>query len=287
MCRALVSLSIFVLLIAAFCSGFPSTSQAKTGVKSDIVGHWAAPDCARVDEAVTFTRHFYLKSAQDSLELQRYTPAGTGKDHLILSIGGLHRPVIRLEDGVLRTGDYAEAPEKNAPFEDINFLWVQDFTNCPDVPAVIPKPLQRLTRYLDRIDEACAVTGGASTAVPKNLSQDCARVLFKAADIDGDNKVTALEIKRGIISAALLAKLAGGTPLEGKAIEDAAAEAKTLADTIAEKALAAQDTDGNAALDYNESVENFTAPKDAPGLKDMLAQIGQLFPSFKLASLGL
>lgn len=282
---SLVSPSIFVLLIAALCSGYPAESQAKTGAKSDILGHWAAPDCARVEEAASFTRHFYLTSAPDRLQLRRYSPAGTGADHLILLVGGEKMPVMRQEDGVLRTGTYAAPEQKGDTWDRLQLETARDYANCPAVPAVIPKPLQRLTRYLDRIDEACAITGGASTTAPKNLSQDCARVLFKAADDNGDNQVSELELKRALVSAVLLGKLADGQPLQGDAITAAAADAKKIADATADNIMAAQDSDRNGALDYNESVENFSAAELAP-LKETLAQTGALFPVFRLAALG-
>lgn len=279
---SLVSPSIFVLLIAALCSGYPAESQAKTGAKSDILGHWAAPDCARVEEAASFTRHFYLTSAPDRLQLRRYTPTGTGGDHLILMVGGEKMPVMRQEDGVLRTGTYAVPEQKGDTWENLQLATARDFANCPAVPAVIPKPLQRLARYLDRIDEACAMTGGASTTAPKNLSQDCARVLFKAADDNGDNKVTELELKRALVSAVLLGRLAGGAPLQGDAITAAATDAKRIADQTADNIMAAQDSNRDGALDYNESVGNFSAA-ELSALQESLQDIGHLFPVFGLA----
>ena len=268
-----VSLSMFVLLIAAFCSGYAAQSQAQTGAKSDILGHWVAPDCARAEEVLSFTRSFYLTSAPERLQLQRYAQAGTGADHLILLVDGARRPVMRQEDGVLRTGTYAEPPGKNANWDDLTLDAARDYTNCPTVPDIIPGPLQRLTRYLDRIDTACTVTA----------NKDCARVLFKAADDDGDGKITRIELKRAVVSGYLLAELADGAALDGPAIEAAAVDAKTLASTLSAHFFATQDKDGNDTLDYNESVTGFQPPDDA-AFKAMIKDIGQLFPGFKLAA---
>lgn len=273
-----------VLLIAAICSVNAVESQAKTGAKSEIAGHWAAPDCANTQEALSFTRHFYLKSAPDRLELARYARRGTGADHLILALDGTTTAVMRQEDGVLRTGIPAQMG-KNMEWESLTLDQPLDYTNCPDTPAVIPKPLQRVMRYIDRIDEACAISGAASTAAPRNLSQDCARVLFKAMDDNGDAMLSLVELKLGLASTALLAALAEHHVLDAAAIETVAAQAKGIA-ALADDLMAAQDKNSDGRLDYNEAVapiENV----DVSQLKDVLAQIGGFFPAFKLAALKL
>lgn len=275
-----VSLSMFVLLIAAFCSGYTAQSQAqngaKTGAKSDILGHWAAPDCARTEEAVTFTRSFYLKSGGSSLQLQRYAQSGTGPDHLILTVNGERQPVMRQEDGVLRTGRYAEKPQAGQNWDTLSLEAARDYTQCPETPDVIPKPLQRLTRYLDRIDESCSIKNNA----------DCARVLFKAADDDSDGKLSPIEVQRAVVSVYLLSRLAGGDVLSGQAMDDAAMTAKSLAAAISDHVFGQQDKNTDGKLDYNESITHFTPPAD-PAFAAMISDIGRIFPAFSLAALKL
>lgn len=275
-----------VLLIAAICSGNALESQANTGAKSEITGHWAAPDCANTQEAVSFTRHFYLKSAPERLELGRYTRTSTGADHLILDLSGVDTAAMRQEDGVLRTGQLLGDGGKKATWDDLQLDNPRDYTNCPQTPAVVSKPLQRLLRYLDRIDEACAVTGSASTTVPRNLSQDCARVLFKAMDDNGDGTITLVEMKLGLASAALLAELAQHRVLDTAGIEQAAVNAKDIASQHSSNLIKAQDANGDSKLDYNEAVSP-SDDADLTSLRDMIAQIGALFPAFKLAALKL
>lgn len=278
-----------VLLIAAICSGNAVESQAqngaKTGAKSEIIGHWAAPDCANTQEALSFTRHFYLKSAPARLEMGRYSRHSTGADHLILALEGVQTAVTRLEDGVLRTGIPTEGSGKKAQWESLTLEQPLDYTNCPATPDVIPKPLQRVMRYIDRIDDACAMTGGASTTAPRNLSQDCARVLFKAMDDNGDGRLSLVELKLGLASATLLAALAQDHVLDTAAIDNAAARAKDVAGS-AVAIMQAQDKNNDDALNYNEAVAPMDNVDVSP-LKDVLAQIGTFFPAFKLAAMKL
>ncbi len=273
-----------VLLIAAICSVNAVESQAKTGAKSEIAGHWAAPDCANTQEALSFTRHFYLKSAPDRLELGRYVRRGTGADHLILALDGTTTAVMRQEDGVLRTGLPAQTG-KNMEWESLTLDQPLDYTNCPDTPAVIPKPLQRVMRYIDRIDEACAISGDASTTAPRNLSQDCARVLFKAMDDNNDAALSLVEIKLGLASATLLGALAEHHVLDAAAIDAVATRAKEVAG-LADDIIAAHDKNNDGKLDYNEAVSPMDHA-DLSALKDVLDQLGAFFPAFKLAALKL
>lgn len=278
---------MFVLLIAAICSGNAAQAQAKTGAKSEITGHWAAPDCARTDEAVSFTRHFYLKSRADGMALYRYRQTGTGADHLILEMDDRTYAVQRQEDGVLRLGAMTEnRPASKAAWDDRHLSTQQDYANCPATPSVIAQPLQRLLRHVDRIDAACSLSPAQSRDVPRRLAQDCARALFKAADENDDNHLTPLEIRRAALSAHLLSSLARGQPLDAQAIDDAGQAAKDMADRLADAMLTHQDRNGDGRLDYNETVEGFAAG-DTPGLKEMLKDIGALMPVFRLAASGL
>lgn len=275
-----------VLLIAAICSGNALESQANTGAKSEITGHWAAPDCANTQEALSFTRHFYLKSAPDRLELGRYRQKSTGADHLILALGDVKTAVMRQEDGVLRTGTVMSGDGKKSVWDDMQLENPRDYANCPATPTVIPKSMQRVLRYIDRIDGACAVTGDASTTAPRNMSQDCARVLFKAMDDNGDGAITLVEMKLGLASASLLAALAQYGVLDAPAIEQAAADAKNLASTHGGALLAAHDANNDGKLDYNEAVSTPDGADLSP-LRDVIARIGDIFPAFKLAAMKL
>lgn len=278
-----------VLLIAAICSGNAVESQAKnspkTGAKSEIIGHWAAPDCANTQEALSFTRHFYLKSAPERLELARYAQRGSGADHLILAMDGITTTVMRQEDGVLRTGIPEDGSNPKAEWEQLALVNPLDYTNCPDIPAVIPKPMQRLLRYIDRIDEACALSGDASTTAPRNLTQDCARVIFKSLDDNNDRTLSLVELKLGLANAALLGALAQRHVLDADGIATATTQAKDVA-ALAADILRAQDKNGDGKLDYNEAV---LLPEgvDLSPLKDAVSNIGALLPAFKLAAMTL
>lgn len=250
------------------------------------MGHWAAPDCANTQEALSFTRHFYLKSAPERLEFARYSRRGKGRDHLILALDGVTTAVMRQEDGVLRTGIPADdTSNRDAEWEQLVLTQPLDYTNCPATPAVIPKPMQRLLRYIDRIDEACALTGAASTTAPRNLPQECARVVFKALDDDGNRRLSLVELKLGIANASLLGALAQQHVLDAAGIATAATDARDAAGHAA-AILQARDENGDGALDYNEAVTS-AGTADLSPLKDVIARIGAVFPAFALAAAAL
>lgn len=268
---------LFFFLIAVLCSWNGGKAQADRATPVAIQGHWASPDCGKYTEGVIFSRYFYLNTSKNGMSLLPYTPAGKGGDYMILELGGEKRPFQRTEDGVLKLGLYGEESKPRAKsWDDLALDSHMEYTNCPEAPKLIPKAMLRLMRYIDRIHDACQI----------GISNDCARVMYKTADIDGNNKITPSEIKRSIASAMLLAELADKGSLDKKQMEETAARAKKAGDEISALLMEKQDADKSGALDYNESVEKFEAPP-LPVIKEMAAKIGNLLPAFKLAAAAL
>lgn len=265
----------FFFLIALFCSWNGGKAQANSEIPVKIQGNWASPDCGDYAEAVILSRYFYLKSTKKDITLLPIRKEADRGDYWILGLDGTTHPARLEEDGILKIGIFSG--KKNAKlWENIDLDSRMEYAACDNAPGLVPKMMARLMRYIDRIKEECTVS----------LTNDCARVLFKMTDANADQKITPSEIKRTIANAFLFAELAERKTLSDAEGEKLAARSKEESRKIAEALMEAHDKNKSGSLDYNELVENFTAPQ-SPVVKETLVKTGALLPAFKVAAMGL
>lgn len=273
--------ALLFFLIALCFSWNTAKAQELAALPDQIRGNWALPDCGSYDEALVFTRYFYLRSTADS---QSLLPAGLERqadDYAILSLKDQKAPIQFENDGILTLGVLEQPPARlvrNWPktWEKLPLDQSIEYTGCTEPPSIVPPSLQRLMRYIDRIQDKCTLS----------VENDCTRVLFKFVDDDNSNTITKQEIKQALISLAMLAELAAGNilPLEDgrKAIE----RTKSFADDIANTLMAHYDVNKSKNLDYNELVADVPMPA-LPLVAELLDKTSSLMPAFKIAALAL
>lgn len=242
---------LFFLLIALFSSLNTAKAQELDDLPLKIQQNWAFPDCGHGIEAVVFTRHFQLSATKTALGLAPYSLSGNAKNGWKLE--GL--PLSLSADGILSLDE-------------------KEYTGCAATPKVIPKAMQRLTRYLDRIEEQCTVS----------LQNDCARVLFKMVDENSDKKLNTAELKKGVLTLLLFAELADKGHIDNKEIKSIADRAKEEGAKISDELIARYDTDKSKNLDYNELTPEEFTPPDRPIIKETLGKTGRLIPAFSIAA---
>ncbi len=268
---------LFFFLIALLCSWNVQKAQGDDTVPQRIQGNWAHPDCGHDKEAVIFTRYFYLKSVKNEISLLPVHRITENAEYWVLKIDNAERPYRVEEDGILKTGQPAkDSPKKPKIWDELILENKEEFTGCMETPDIVPKTLARLMRYIDRIRDQCTLS----------ITNDCARVLFKLADADNNQKISQAEIKRGFVSALLLAGLAEKKTLHDKDSKDIAALAKAEGQKISDDLFARYDSDKSKTLDYNELMTDFSAPR-FPIVKPTLEKIGLLLPSFKIVAMSL
>jgi hypothetical protein len=268
---------LFIFLIAVLYSWNIQKAQASEEVPKKVQRNWASPDCGNYDTAVILSRYFYLKSTESEMTLAPVSVQREQNDYFILNLAGSDTPARLENDAILKMGEYAkDSPRHPKNWEDLKLDAAEEFTGCLDAPKIVPKVLQRFMRYVDRIKEQCTL----------KVDNECAGVLFKLADEDGDRKLSAAEIRRTVSSAVLFAALADKGTLTSEEASKVIADSKTDAEAIAIMLLKDYDKDGSKSLDYNELMANFHAP-DMPIVKDTLAKAGKLLPSFRVAAMAL
>ena len=269
--------ALFIFLIAALYSWNVQKAQASEEVPKKVQRNWASPDCGSYDTAVILSRSFYLKSTDDDMTLMQASMSHEQKDYFILDLGGADTPARLENDAILKMGSYAkDGPRRPEKWEDLKLEDTEEFTGCLDAPKIVPKVLQRFMRYVDRIKEQCTIS----------VSNECAGVLFKLADENGDKKVSVAEIRRTVGSAVLFAALAEKQTLSSKEAMKLVNDSKGPALQIANLMIAEYDKDHSKTLDYNELMADFHAP-DLPIVKDTLEKAGALLPSFKVVAMTL
>lgn len=273
---------VFTYFLIALCfSGNIAKAQELAALPDKIQGNWALPDCGIYDEALLFTRHFYLKSSAEGLSLH---PAGLereSEDYLILSLGGSAAPVQVENDGIMTLGLLEKSPAKrtrNWPrlWEKLPHDQSLEYTSCTEAPTVVPKNMVRLMRFVDRLRDACAITD----------SSDCARVAFKLADSDNNKRLNKTEMLAATESLMLFAEMGAKPHLSAQDIQTVKTRAGAEGKNIAADLLARYDTNKSGDLDYNEIVENFTAPA-LPVIREMAEKASRFLPSLKLAGAAL
>lgn len=272
---------IFYFLIALCFSGNMAKAQELAALPDKIQGHWALPDCGIYDEALLFTRHFYLKSSSEGISLR---PAGLDRqaeDYMILSLSGAAAPVQVENDGILTLGVLERPPARrtrNWPrqWERLPHDQTVEYTACTEAPSVVPKNMVRLMRFVDRLRDTCAITD----------SKDCARVAFKLADSDNNSRLSRAEIIAATESLMLLAEMGVQTTLDAAAVSAVKERAKSEGDKIAADLMTRYDANTSGDLDYNEIVENFTPPA-LPVIREMATKAGNLLPALQVAAAAL
>lgn len=277
-----LSAAIIYFLIVLSFSGNMAKAQELTQVPAQIQGNWALPDCGIYDEALLLTRYFYLKSTREGISLH---PAGLerqAEDYMILSLGGAIAPVQTENDGILTLAMLEKIPAKRARnwprlWEKLPVEQTQQYAACDHVPDVVPANMARLMRYADRLREACSITG----------EQNCARVIFKFADNDNNQKVGMPEIISATHSLMIFAEMGAATkPLTKddllKIKNRAAREGAKIADDL----LARYDTNKSGDLDYNETVGDVTPPA-LPVMREMMEKAAPLMPQLGIIAIAL
>lgn len=258
-------------LIALFCSENIAKAQELRAVPVKIQGNFAAPDCGRYTDALILTKYFYLKSTHKDMRFGTLALQSEQSDHWNVAYDDVTHPTRLEDDGILKIATISGKGTKE--WDNLTIDSVQEYTGCLDAPTLVPRMMERLTRYIDRIREQCTVS----------LENDCARVLFKLADADANQKITPSEIKRAVAIALLLARLADGKDLPDAESEKIIAQSKTEGTKIAEQILTAQDKDKSGYIDYNEIAENFSAPASSV-INPTLTSIGKLIPAFSIVA---
>jgi hypothetical protein len=273
--------ALLFFLIALSFSWNTAKAQELDALPAKIQGNWALPDCGIYDEALVFSRYFYLRSTKDS---QTLLPAGVERDsgdYTILSLKDQKAPVQLENDGILTMAVLNEPPARrvrNWPtkWEKLPIEQTVEYTACTEPPSLIPQSMLRLMRYIDRVRDQCTLS----------VTNDCARVMFKFADDDSNQKITRGEIKTALVSMTLFSELALNGTLSLEEGRKAIDHAKLESDNIADKLFAQYDINKSGSLDYNELMENFTAP-DAPIIRNILEKSGNLLPALKMAAMAL
>ncbi|MEZ0225866.1 MAG: hypothetical protein ACAH83_15030 [Alphaproteobacteria bacterium] len=269
--------TLFIFLIAALCSWNGGKAQASHETPKKIQRDWAEPDCGNYDSAVTLSRHFYLKSTDKEMTLLPVSLGKEQQDYWILDLAGEDKPARLENDAILKIGAYAEdSPRKPKSWEGLKLDETLEYTGCLDTPKIVPKVMQRLMRYIDRVKEQCTIS----------VNNECAGVLFKLADDNGDKKLNTAEIRRTVGSFALFAALAANKTLTSQDALKLVDGSRVDGMAIATLLIKEYDKDKSQTLDYNELMTDFHAP-DLPIVKETLQKAGELLPSFKVAAMTL
>lgn len=269
---------VFFLLIPVFFNAVSAKAQeAETPlapIHGKLTGNWSFPDCRQGDEALTIVNGFYLKTTKAGMFLAAYAPPEKQMDHWTLRIGDTVKPMLLENDGILSLADYIEGSGTDQNWDELALEERRDYTHCENPAAIVPKNMRRLMRFIDRVARECTVS----------LENDCARVLFKLADANSDQKLSAPEIRDALESALTFAHLSAGEELSTKdlkALKDRAqkGDGKTFAETF----IADYDADASKNLTYDEIVEHFKAPASSL-LREILEKSGSTLPAFGIAA---
>lgn len=268
--------ALFIFLIVAICSLNGAKAQGATEIPPEIQRNWALPDCGRNDEAVILSKHFYLKFTKADMALLPASLGGKKSDYWMLDLDGADVPAKLEEDGVLKIGSSTKGASAKGKWDDLKLDSTAEYTGCVVTPKIVPKVLERLMRYIDRVKEQCTVS----------VTNECAGVLFKLADADHNNKLSDKEIRKAVASAMLFAELAEKERLTKKESEAVVKNSATPGGEIAADLLATYDTNKSKSLDYNEIMAEFKAPA-LPVVKETLLKASKILPSFKVIALAL
>lgn len=248
-----------IVLVGLSFSRIPAKAQGNDDLAGKIRQNWAFPDCYTLRDSLSFTDSYALSAdSAGSLTLEPYSLNGE-----ILKIGKRATTAKISEDGILHLTDAGDG-------------MARDYTACPAAPANRAKAVARIVRYVDRIKRACTIS-------PEN---DCARVLFKMADDNADDKIAKSELRKSMLTALLLAELSSGAPVTAEMQKSIAQRAASEGRDVADIFFTALDKYKNGSIDYNEAV-NMPHDISAPMIKEVLEKSGRLFPAFAVAAKGI
>jgi hypothetical protein len=258
-------LSLIVLLSTA------STAQASGVVPADFQGNWAHPDCGNYDEAVILTRFFSLKSTEEKTSFQAVRIQGKGDDYTVLEIDGHPHPALRTEDSLLKIGEMEGANPDAWPktWDTLPLMGRNEYTGCPETPAVIPLPLTRIMAHIDALHESCA----------ESITADCRKLLFSIVDTNSNGRISRIEIKKAGAMLETFVPLTGGAAISTIVLEAAYKRGVSDGSDLAKTLLTVRDTDESGDLDEKE-LTGFSSSTASPALQQMLINLGQSFPAF-------
>ncbi len=222
------------------------------------------------------SKHFYLKFTKADMALLPVELNKTQKDYWLLGLDGADVPAKLEEDGVLKIGAWGKSASPKGKWDELQLDSTSEYTGCLTTPKIVPKVLERLMRYIDRIKEQCTVS----------VTNECAGVLFKMADADSNNKLSDKEIRKAVASAMLFAELADKERLTKKESEALVKASSKPGQEIAAHLLATYDANKSKNLDYNEIMAEFKAPA-LPVVKETLLKAAKILPSFKVIAMAL
>ncbi len=277
-----LSAVIVYFLIALSFSGNMAKAQELTAVPDQIQGNWALPRCGIYEEALLFTRYFYLKSSDAGLSLRAAGLKHEAGDYTILSLAGAAAPVRVENDRILSLALLEKSPAKLARhwpqmWEKLPHRETLRYTACDKSPQKVPANMLRLMRYADRLRDTCSI----------NSDGNCARVIFKFADSDNNKKVGLAEIVSATHSLMLFAELAAARGVTSPADLDkiknrAAIEGGKIADDL----LARYDANKSGDLDYNETMGDVTPPM-LPIMREMMEKSSDLLPHMGIIAMAI
>ncbi len=219
------------------------------------------------------SRRFALQSTAAGSRFWPVLVFARKKDYLVLETEGWKRPARLEEDGILKIGVLSgKAPEKwPQGWDSLKLDGRREYMRCADVPALLPDPLARVMLRIDGIGEACGA----------DLSEGCARLLFKTADDDKNGKISIMEMKMAGAMLSGVAALVRGSEVSRSALDKTLYESVREGERIAESMLQVKDELGPS--DFS----GFLPGTNSALLRNALADVGVLFPAFMEAALAM
>jgi len=260
-------------MIALF-TGIAAKAQAEVSIPAALQGNWASPDCGNYTEGVILTRGFYLKSTEGETAFGPVSLAGGGRDYKALNIAGNVHPVMRTEDSLLKIGNLEGFAPDVWPktWDELALDGRNEYTGCPEAPAVIPVPLIHVMGFIDEMKKSCAVS----------VTQACRKLLFSIADSNKNKKISPAEIKKLGAMLFVFAPLAGGGSISTPDLEAAYKAGMDEGEKAADALLSAYD--GNHSGDLDEKELRDISPALTGGVRDALTRLSALLPPFAAAA---
>ena len=195
-------------------------------------------------------------------------------DHYVLKLGDQDHPFLLENDGILTIASYVDGSSRQTNWDGLALQDRREFTHCANDNRLLSKNMQRMMRFVERIERDCVIS----------LENDCARVLFKWADANNNQKLNTAEIKNALEPAKIFADLVVAESLTPKEIEKIKttvqkSEGKIFSDDM----IAQYDSDKTGDLTYDEIMSQITTPQSL-FIRDILQNIGRVFPAFGLAA---
>ncbi|MBU6475914.1 MAG: hypothetical protein KGQ70_08090, partial [Alphaproteobacteria bacterium] len=209
-----------------------------------------------------------LQTGHENSLFRPIAPAGQKTDYSLVPVAGVVRPVNVSADGQLTIG-IVDGPNP-APWprawSGLMLNDRQEYMACATVPSILPPPLVRAMKHIDRVAAACHAAG---------MTSACAHLLFDIADENHDGKISRQEMKS---AAAML----GGMALlvKNSAVSRAALGSEERADEREAGRLARRFMPDGGGMTYAD-FSGFAARAQSGRLDSALAGIGALIHGFR------